>query len=77
MARIRTLTSEAHDVRVHKTEVDATYQLVNGPDGETYFHLSTYGSDNRKSDPKVSQTFQVNAEIAAQLIQALTAAFAS
>lgn len=75
MARIRSLEKSSQSISPHKTEVDATFQIVVGPNGEPYFHLSTYGSDDRASLPKVSQTFQLDQSIATALVAELVATF--
>jgi hypothetical protein len=75
MAIIRKLSGETHSVKPHKTAVDATYQVILDANGNHLFHLSTYGSDDRASLPKVSQTFQVDEEMASALVSALYSAF--
>ena len=77
MARIRKLELGTSQIRVHGSEVDATYQVVDAADGTKYFHLATYGSDDRKSSPKVSQTIQLDVEKAQLLVAALRSAFGS
>jgi hypothetical protein len=68
MALVRSLQPDGRSVRkTHPTEVDARWQVISGGDGAVLFQLSTYGSDDRESEPKVSQTIQLNREIAAQL----------
>lgn len=75
MAKLRTLEKGAQNVRVHASEVDCTYQVVTGDDGRTYLHLSTFGSDKRKSHPKVSQTIQLDQTIAAKLLEVIKNTF--
>ena len=65
----------ASDLRPHATEVDCAYQVVQGDGGASLLQLSTYGSDNRKSGPKVSQTLQLDEEAAAALVDILRSAF--
>ena len=74
MARVRSLRHEVRNVAAHPTEVDATFQVIQAEVG-TLFHLSTYGSDSRASEPKVSQTIQLDREMAALLVAALRDAF--
>jgi 5-methylcytosine-specific restriction protein B len=62
------------NVRTHPTDVDCGYQVVHADEG-TLLQLSTYGSDARKSDKKVSQTLQVDRDVARQLIAVLRTAF--
>ena len=77
MARIRQLRRDsAVGARPHPTEVDCGWFTLTGADGETLLQVSTYGSDNRKSQPKVSQTLQIDAEIARQLQRVLAETFA-
>jgi len=76
MARVRSLNeATGRPPSVHPTEVDCTWQTTQTPDGSTLVTLSTYGSDNRVSQPKVSQTIQLDRELAAELVRVLTAAF--
>lgn len=74
MAIIRSLSQGSSAVSRHRTSVDATYQVLADASG-TLFHLSTYGSDDRASEPKVSQTVQLERPAAADLIAALRQAF--
>lgn len=75
MARIRKLAQLTQSIRPHKTEVDCYHQALAGDDGEVLLHLSTFGSDARKSQPKVSQTLQIDARIAAELIDVICETF--
>lgn len=75
MARVRELFQDDRSGRPHPTEVECGWQVVQAGDGSRLLQLSTYGSDDRRSDKKVSQTIQVDRAIAAQLIQVLTATF--
>lgn len=59
----------------HPTEVDCTWQVISGPGGEKLLQLSTYGSDHRQSEPKVSQTIQIGREAAAELVVRLNETF--
>jgi hypothetical protein len=74
MARIRSLTPATGDSRQHPTEVDCTYQVIHGK-RELLLQLSTYGSDDRRSQPKVSQTLQIDRKQAAELVRILRDAF--
>lgn len=58
----------------HPTEVDASWAIVATPAGR-YLQISTYGSDDRASEPKVSQTMQISRETARELRIALDEAF--
>lgn len=74
MAIIRSISRGSSEVSRHRTSVDATYQVVTDNLG-TLFHLSTYGSDGRVSQPKVSQTIQFDRTTASDLLTALREAF--
>jgi hypothetical protein len=68
VARLRSLEAGTQDVSVHPTEVDCFYQTVIGPDGTRYLHLSTFGSDARRSGPKSSQSIQLDETTARKLV---------
>lgn len=74
MARVRSIERIASNVQAHPTEVDCGWQIVESPDGRL-LQLSTYGSDQRKSQPKVSQTLQFDGAVAKQLVEVLRSAF--
>jgi len=67
MARLRSITTVAGTGRIHPTEVDAEISVAIAVDGQRYVQISTFGSDNRATGPKVSQTIQINEQLAAQL----------
>lgn len=73
-AHIRGFERTTNTTRPHPTPVDCGYQAVNGPDG-TLLQLSTYGSDTRQSQPKVSQTIQVDRAAAVALLAILEETF--
>jgi len=76
MALVRSIKRDDRSTsRPHPTEVDCRWQVITGPDGAALFQLSTYGSDGRESEPKVSQTIQLNRDMAAQLIARLQDTF--
>lgn len=75
MARIRSLETGRSDLRVHPTEVDATYHIIDPKGGPRLLQISTYGSDQRRSEPKVSQTFQIDGEVAKILLEVIEEAF--
>lgn len=74
MARIRSFSRGRRDVRVHSTEVDCEYQIVQSPMGPLV-QLSTFGSDSRKLGPKLSQTIQVDKAGAKELLAIIRTAF--
>ena len=75
MARIRRFEAGSQNLAVHPTEVDCLYQPVRSDDGETYLQLSTFGSDNRQSNPKTSQTIQMDRHVAHQLAKVIQEVF--
>ena len=75
MARVRNLERGTQNIRVAPTEVDCFYQLVDGADGTRYLHLSTFGSDSRRSGPKSSQSMQLDEHAAAELVAVIRDAF--
>lgn len=74
MARLRTLTRVAANSKRHPTEVDAEWTLVRDSGGP-YFQLSTFGSDDRKLERKMSQTVQLDRQMATDLVSAIREAF--
>ena len=75
MAHIRSLTRSTSDSRVHPTEVDCQWQVVRDGSGGSLLTISTYGSDDRASEPKVSQTIQLDRRTAVQLHRILSETF--
>lgn len=75
MARIARIELGTQDVRPHRTDVDCYIQTIASSTGETMVHLSTFGSVDRTSQPKSSQSMQFDRESAAQLISYFVAAF--
>lgn len=77
MARIREIVPSTQNVRAHKPEdaVSCQYKVIEDGDGATLVHLSTFGSEQRESPPKSSQSIQLNRQNAAELISILSAAF--
>src|SRR5687768_13714971 len=67
MARVRQFIRGDQNVRLHPTEVDCRYQTLRGPGGTTVLHLTTFGSTDRESAPKSSQSFQLDERAAADL----------
>lgn len=74
MAKIRSISPGTGASREHPTEVDCTYQVIHGQ-RERLLQLSTYGSDDRQSQPKVSQTLQIDRQHAADLVRILRETF--
>jgi len=75
MARVRELRKGTQDVRPHPSEVDCFYQSVDLGGGEWLLHLTTFGSTERKSAPKSSQSIQLDREAAAALAAVIRSTF--
>lgn len=75
MAIIKSISKGTQSVKLHPTQVDMFYQVVTGNDGRRYLHLSTFGSPERVSGPKSSQSIQIDAEIAQRLSALLAETF--
>ncbi|WP_457098970.1 hypothetical protein [Microbacterium sp. P5_E9] len=75
MARIARVLPGTQDVSPHKTFVDCYVQLVNDDSGEPLVHLSTFGSRDRASRPKSSQTMQFDRSTALQLARVFVHAY--
>lgn len=75
MAKIRSIRLVAPSAVVHPTEVDAEAREVSTPGGPKYLQLSTFGSDARKSEPKVSQTVQFDRDQALALRELINTVF--
>ncbi|MCX0278268.1 hypothetical protein NLM24_48625 [Nocardia zapadnayensis] len=75
MARIRNLEAGQQDLGPHRSEVDCFYQRVLADDGSPLLHLSTFGSDNRASAPKSSQSIQLDEEQGRRLIEIILEVF--
>ena len=74
MARVKEFFPDERSSSPHPTEVECGYQVVqNG--GERLLQLSTYGSDDRQSEKKVSQTIQLDAVGAAELVRIISETF--
>jgi len=68
MARIREVVNGNQTVRAHDTLVDCYVQVVDAPGSGKLVHLSTFGSPERQSPPKSSQSMQVDEGTARKLI---------
>ncbi|MGW5193507.1 hypothetical protein ACWEOO_29945 [Kribbella sp. NPDC004138] len=75
MAKIRTFSEGTQSVKAHPTDVDCFYQIVIDGDGNKLLHLTTFGSDERRSNPKSSQSIQLDEERARELIRVIEVAF--
>lgn len=75
MARIRSIKASTQSVTPHPTEVDCYFSTITDSDGNTILHLTTFGSDDRKSKPKSSQSIQIDIAMAKQLVEVIYDAF--
>lgn len=73
LAVIRNFLEGTQTVRPHPTEVQCYYQVLDEP--ERRVHLSTFGSADRTSEPKSSQSLQLNEERARELVDILERIF--
>ena len=74
MARVRSFSPSKQDIRPHATEVDCEHRVV--VDGDTrLLHLTTFGSDDRASKPKSSQSIQLDIDAARELVAIIESAF--
>ena len=60
--------------QVHRTEVRCGYTTIES-EGKRYLQLETYGSDERQIPGKVSQTLQIDAGAAAELLRLIGKTF--
>ena len=75
MARIRSFEQGRQNVRLAPSEVDCFFQQIDAPDGTRYLHLSTFGSDNRASESKSSQSIQLDELMARHLVEIIENTF--
>lgn len=75
MARIREFTQDHLSSSPHPTEVECGWQIVTDASGARLLQLNTYGSDQRQSAKKVSQTIQLDRRSAIELISILKSTF--
>ncbi|WP_328811362.1 hypothetical protein [Rhodococcus sp. NBC_00294] len=75
MAKVRSIAPSSQRVKAHPTAVDCQFAVIRDGRGEPLIHLSTFGSDNRMSAPKSSQSFQLDRPMAEQLVELLIDTF--
>ncbi len=75
MAVIRRFAPGHQSVKAHTTQVDCYHQTVTAEDGTTYLHLTTFGSDDRAVPGKSSQSFQLDAYSARELVTIIETTF--
>jgi hypothetical protein len=74
MALIRDFTPLNGQGSVHRSETDAGWAKVMNGD-ETLLYIATYGSADRKSEPKPSQVIQLNRARATELVKIIEKVF--
>jgi hypothetical protein len=62
MAIVRKMSLVVLEGNAPHTEVNCTYSIVSGTDGEKFFQVDTYGSRKRKFPGKKSQSIRFSAE---------------
>ncbi|MBV9924486.1 MAG: methionyl-tRNA formyltransferase [Acidobacteria bacterium] len=67
MAIVKKLARINMDRDSSHTEVECTYTVISGPEGEKYLQIDTYGSALRKIPGKKSQSIRFSPEAVAQL----------
>ncbi|MCT9821119.1 hypothetical protein N3K63_12605 [Microbacterium sp. W1N] len=75
MARIVSVTAGHQDVRLHQSEVECFVQELRGLDDEKLLHISAFGSTQRQSRPKGSQSMQFDEAMAFALVEQFVAVF--
>jgi hypothetical protein len=74
VARVRSFGPSNQRLNAHPTEVDCEFGVVD--DGsQRLLHLSTFGSDDRMSDRKSSQSIQFGLEEARELVGIIESTF--
>ncbi|MFE3541448.1 Shedu immune nuclease family protein [Nocardia sp. NPDC059177] len=65
------MVENAQRIHPHKAEssVECRYQLITDDDGAPLIHLSTFGSRNRASKPKSSQSLQIDRTVGVSLVE--------
>lgn len=74
MAYVTGFTESKQRIRPHETEVDCEYLALNSTRGPL-LHLSTFGSKDRVSDRKSSQSLQLDEARARQLVAIINSVF--
>ncbi len=75
MARVRSVVVGSVSTTIHPTEVDCEVRRVNPVEGGVLLQLSTFGSAERLSEPKVSQTIQLDREAASRIYALIAETF--
>ena len=69
MVHVSRLEPGRQQIRAHKTSIRAFVQRVVAEDGTARVHLSTFGSPERESAPKSSQSLQFDERSAKELVR--------
>jgi hypothetical protein len=77
MAIVRSMEWVDDGGRVHPTEVDCEVRAVEVDGGDAYLQVSTFGSDYRRREKKVSQTLQFDRSAALKLAEYIERTFGS
>lgn len=75
MARVTHFVEGVQTVRAHPTRLECYYQALDDETGSRLLHLSTFGSADRESKPKSSQSIQLDRRAARELIGVIEQAF--
>lgn len=75
MARVNHFVEGDQAVRAHPTALDCFFQVFEDESGSRLLHLSTFGSSDRESKPKSSQSLQLDRTAARELIGVVERAF--
>ncbi len=75
MAIISKLVQGHQNVHAHPTSVEAYVQILHDDGGRPLVHVSTWGSDSRKTVQKQSQVIQFDFGSAAELVKYFVSAF--
>ena len=76
MARVRKFSASKQRLKAHDTYVDCEVGII-GTGANQLLHLSTFGSDDRVSERKSSQSMQLDVQHAVQLVEILADFIAS
>lgn len=74
MARVRSISPSDQRIKPHPSEVDCEYAVIDTVSGRL-LHLSTFGSDDRASERKSSQSLQLDAGRARELVDVILQTF--
>jgi hypothetical protein len=74
MARVRSISPSDQRIKPHPSEVDCEYAVVEAA-SRRLLHLSTFGSDDRASERKSSQSLQLDVDRAQELVDVILQTF--